>query len=670
MVYLGSRTMAPKMALVVGLVAGALAAQTPVSLGSVSTYGTFHAAGVVATVAGDSDLDASAALEWRRLGESSFRLGHPLVRVDATHFVGSLFFLDPGATWDVRVSLADPDGVTGPSIALSSVATRWPVLPEPTLRVLYVAPWGDDGNPGTDPGAPLATIQGAADLAQAGDLVSIAAGIYREEVTVPVSGTADQPIVFRGETGATLDGADGAIAAGVAWSGPASGVYSIAPGFATGHVTTELGRLFRYDGLVDLQTLPAGPPGGFWFDGTTLRVKLSDGSSPETHTMHVARFENGFYLNGRSQVRIENLEIRHYGAGDYGKGVYLRFSSDCAVRGSAIHEIGAAGVWIKGGERHLIEGNALTDTSIPGWDWDWTKGSSAENNGVVLTDDVGRGHVVRRNVFQGTFNGIGPCGSSEPPDGGFTSEIDVYENLFLDLNDDALEPEGYCSNVRMWGNHVEDVHMAFAVAPAAPGPTWIVRNVAFDFGSTRTSQVDGYLASALKINSGYATPIGPLFLYQNTLLTTAPATAAMTLLNPGASTYLVARNNVFAGTAEALYKVNPIALDWDSDLLHRSTAGRLVYWQGASYPDLVTFQTGTGQEPAGLSSPPALVAPGAGDFTPLPASPLVDAGVELAGINDRRAAPDPPDLGAVERSLLFRDGFEEGSFIYWSAATL
>ncbi|MBZ0089878.1 MAG: right-handed parallel beta-helix repeat-containing protein, partial [Thermoanaerobaculia bacterium] len=346
----------------------------------------------------------------------------------------------------------------------------------------------------------------------------------------------------------------------------------------------------------------------------------------------------------------------------------LRYSSDCAVRNCSIHEVGSAGVWVKGGDRHLIEGNTVADTSIAGWDWDWTKGSSAENNGVTFTDDVGRGHVVRRTVFQGTFNGIGPCGSEAPPGGALTNETDVYENLFLDHNDDALEPEGYCSNLRMWGNHVENVHMAFAVAPAAPGPNWIVGNVAYDCGATRTSQIDGYLASALKINSGYPEPIGPLFLYQNSFLTTAPDTAAMTLLNPGESTYVVARNNLFAGTDEALYKVNPVTLDWDWNDLHRSTAGRVVYWQGTSYATLAAFQSGTGQEPNGLSAPPLLVDPDAGDFTPQPTSPLVDRGVEIPGINDRRPTSDPPDIGAVERSLLFRDNFEEGSTIRWSAA--
>ena len=70
--------------------------------------------------------------------------------------------------------------------------------------------------------------------------------------------------------------------------------------------------------------------------------------------------------------------------------------------------------------------------------------------------------------------------------------------------------------------------MAFAVAPAAPGPVYFLRNIAFQFGNTRTSLTDGYTASTLKINSGYPTPIGPLYLYHNTFLTYVPDTDAIT----------------------------------------------------------------------------------------------------------------------------------------------
>jgi parallel beta-helix repeat protein len=641
-------------------VAAATLAVTPaamaadnVSIVSVAARGNFHAGGVVLVVSGDDNLNAVAALEWRPAGQPSFRAALPLARADATRFAGSLFALAPGRSYDVRVTLSDPEGVVGPATATALLDTRPEAFPEPSVRTLYVSPTGNDTNPGTSPGAALRTVQRAADLAQAGDLVSIAAGVYRETVTVPRSGTAAQPIVFRGAAGAVLDGADAGIAGGVAWNAAGGGVYSYVTGFATGHVVTEAGRLFRYESAAALAALAAGPPGGFFFDGTTLFVKFTDGSSPAAHAMHVARREDGFVIDSRAFVRVEGLEIRHYGAGDFGKGVYLRYCSNCAVRGCRIHEVESAGVWIKGGDRNVVEDNQLTDTSIFGWDWDETKGSSAENNGVTLTDDVGFGNVVRRNVFRGTFNGLGPCGSLPPPSG-FTTETDVYDNYFLQHTDDALEPEGWCANVRLWNNRIQDVHMAFATAPAAPGPTYIVRNVAFQFGGTRTSQVDGYTASALKINSGFATPIGPLFLLHNTFVTQAPGTEALALLNPGFSTYVLARNNVFSATRYVIEKVNPVVMNMDGDDLFTTDSGRFVRWQGTQYANLAALRAGTGQEPQGMQAAPQLVSPAGQNFQPLASSPLVDRALPLPGINDlyRGAAPD---VGAFEVGSGFLD---------------
>jgi len=643
-------------------------AQQAVSLTGFEHHSNFHAAGAVVTISGDDNSNSSVEFEIRGPGSSGYLPVHSGVRVDDTHFATSFFNLEPGTSYDIIMTLWDPDGVNGAAWMQFSIDTRSDEFPEPVLRTIYVSPTGNNSHPGTDSSAPLQTIQHAADLAQPGDLVSIAPGIYRESVSVGSSGTAAQPIVFRGAaSGAVLDGADEIVLAGVAWSSEGNGIWSRVLGFSTGHVVTDQGRLFRYDSISDLASLGAGAPGGFYFDGTTLFVKNADGSSPTARQMHVARLEDGFYLNGRSHVRIENLEIRHYGSGNYGKGVYLRYSSDCVVRTTRIHEIGSAGVWIKGGERNTVENNEFWDTSIFDWPWPYTKASSAENNAVVLTDNPGQGNVIRRNTIRGFFNGLGPCGSSSPPTG-FSTETDVYENSFAEHTDDAIEPEGYCSNVRIWGNHIEDVHMAFAIAPAAPGPTWIVRNVAYNFGNTRTSQIDGYTASALKINSGYATPIGPLFLYHNTFLTEAPGTDALALLNPGESTYLVARNNVIAGTQYALYKVNPVLLDFDWDALHTPDPVRFVKWEGTNHADLAALQSAEGQEMNGLEAPPLLADPAGGDFTPRAGSGLVDRGLILPGINDAFAG-SAPDMGAVEYGApLFADGFQSGDLTAWSGS--
>lgn len=76
-------------------------------------------------------------------------------------------------------------------------------------RTWIVAPTGKNSNPGTL-SQPLQTIQQAANLARPGDTVLIRAGVYRETVTPPQSGTAAAPITFMpyNNESVTLSGAD------------------------------------------------------------------------------------------------------------------------------------------------------------------------------------------------------------------------------------------------------------------------------------------------------------------------------------------------------------------------------------------------------------------------------------------------------------------------------
>jgi hypothetical protein len=275
--------------------------------------------------------------------------------------------------------------------------------------------------------------------------------------------------------------------------------------------------------------------------------------------------------------------------------------------------------------------------------------------------------VVRRNRVSGFFNGIGPCGGEAPPTG-VTNETDLYDNELFQITDDAFEPEGYCSNVRLWGNRIEDIHMAFAVAPATVGPTFVLRNTVTGIGNTRTSQLDGYTASALKINSGFAQPFGPLFLYHNTFHTAIAETNAVTLLNPGESTYILGRNNIYAGTRYVLDKVNPVTLDWNWDLLFTTDPGRFVKWEGTRYDTLGELQAGTAQELNGVAADPELELDGDGLLVPGRGSPAIDRGVHIPGINDDFTGT-APDLGAVEVGPLFADGFESGDTSAWSGSS-
>ena len=69
----------------------------------------------------------------------------------------------------------------------------------------HVAPKGNDANPGTQT-APLRTIQRAADLAQPGDVITVAEGVYRERITPPRGGESDKNrIVYQAAPGGKVE---------------------------------------------------------------------------------------------------------------------------------------------------------------------------------------------------------------------------------------------------------------------------------------------------------------------------------------------------------------------------------------------------------------------------------------------------------------------------------
>jgi len=74
------------------------------------------------------------------------------------------------------------------------------------MAVYYVRPGGNDENSGTSAFNAWATITHAAEVAQAGDIVYIAPGVYRGTVVVANSGTDVSPIQFIGDPSASKFG--------------------------------------------------------------------------------------------------------------------------------------------------------------------------------------------------------------------------------------------------------------------------------------------------------------------------------------------------------------------------------------------------------------------------------------------------------------------------------
>lgn len=74
-----------------------------------------------------------------------------------------------------------------------------------SAKEYHVAKTGNDANPGTL-GSPLHTIQAAANLAQAGDVITVHEGVYRERITPPRGGESDtKRIVYRTAEGEKVE---------------------------------------------------------------------------------------------------------------------------------------------------------------------------------------------------------------------------------------------------------------------------------------------------------------------------------------------------------------------------------------------------------------------------------------------------------------------------------
>ncbi|MBW2278435.1 MAG: hypothetical protein JRF63_13160, partial [Deltaproteobacteria bacterium] len=256
-------------------------AQDQVAGVSIDVHATFHSVGVMVTISGDDNGDATADLEVD-LGSGfvqAHRLSRPNDDVATDNFTGSVFFLAPGTAFEVRVTLNDPDGVTNGELTASGV-TRAIEIPTSTGNTWHVSPDGDDDNIGSE-ASPFATVGRGLQEAGPGDVVLLHEGVYHEEIEILTGGTDSAPITIMAADGETavMDGADPDLKEATAWTSVGGDVYS-ATVSQTRYVSVDGTRLWRYESLADLQSLAEGTDGGFYFEAGTVYVRLPADGAP------------------------------------------------------------------------------------------------------------------------------------------------------------------------------------------------------------------------------------------------------------------------------------------------------------------------------------------------------------------------------------------------------
>lgn len=604
-------------------------------------YGNHHSLGIIVDMDGGEDADLSAvATPSYGLPGQTLREGFPLTRVSATRFVGSLFDLQPGTGYAVQVRFSDPGDPIDQHLLEAQGDTRpEPQLPTPQQSWI-VSP---DGSGSACTAQSPCSFAEALARAVAGEEILLQGGVYYlGEFTPPRSGTITQPITIRSQPGqqAVFDGADPAV---FAWTALGNGVYRTTANAADTHlVTANDQRLYPYADYADLAALSWGLP-GFFADGTTLYVKLAGNADPNQTAMVVSRFNYAFNFSGTG-LALHDLTFRHYGRGSYAKAVYLNGASDCWIR-DCTFAINDTAIGIKrDAHRNLIENNEFYDTLYL-WPWDAVKaGAQLENGAIAFFSPVtGRGNIIRRNDFHDFFDGFTGCPESD--NGPLTNETDIYENTIERAGDDGFSADGVCSNLRIWDNRFHDVLVGISLAPILEGPVYALRNRISGTGGGNSN----YTGLPFKFNVSGQPTAGVSYLFHNTSFAQRPDNHGFWIKSPGTWRNIVMRNNLWVGTAHALYNANTAQpIDLDYDLFWNQGDTSLIRWGTTNYDSLATFSAATGNNRHGMAADPLLLDPEGGDFTPSENSPVIDAGLIMPGINDSFSG-DGPDLGANER---------------------
>jgi hypothetical protein len=553
-------------------------------------------------IGGDDNRNASVTVAYRKQGSAPWLTGMPLLRlhnerisgndrmdvIAPNMFAGSILDLDPDTPYEVRLTLSDPDGVTGESIKTITVRTRPEPMPAAGGRVFHVYPPGFSGakaSPAfeglmcayylTCAGTDWATA--GRPRVKPGDTILVHAGVYkynRYEYT-------NNPLVNRTQP---LDGT----------------YYLVADG------TPE--RPIAIRGAGD---------GDAIFDGNG----------------NFALFD----VRAADYTYFEGLTFRNADYGILAGTQFLLGSKGLTVKRSRFEQVGA-GIFtnFSGSNNFYIADNTFLGRNDPNHMIGWSGDFWAPFNGVnsqtfppamasyVAIKLYGPGHVVAFNYVSDFHDGINvevygnPDGSSASEGPKYPARdyfdrrpvaIDFYNNYMTNFHDNPFETDGSMHNIRVMRNMmINSASHAFCNQPAVGGPVYWIRNIAYNLpgGSSR-------------LTGGAA---GVLF-YNNTIL-------AETQANGTSNTHW--RNNLFLGqnSSPAIFNVNTYTNYSSSDFNgFRVNPGAPASFHWNSPPfgvaaDFRSLTAGSGGGSPGSSSAPD---PGRGrGAAPAPARPEASVG--------------------------------------------
>ena len=618
------------------LLSATASAQDSVTAGRFTVeHPTLHNLGFEWSITGDDNRDASVAVEFRKVGDSSWREALPLVRIGGERvfrnrehldytvpdgFAGSILNLDSGTEYECRFRLTDPDGATGDTTQSVRVETRSEPQPYEGGNLRHVYPPYHEGEKLEPNFTSLLQAYYGAGLGdwsvvwerpvQPGDTIMVHAGLYRNDrlnyvdpMMTPFDGTNWLTIKATAERPITIRAAgDGEVV---------------------------------FDGAGNHRLFDVTASAHHIFDGITFR---------NTDVAIFAGFKN---VTGAVGLTVRNCRFE-----DIGFGVWTEYegSSDFYI---------ADNVFLGRAEQR----NLLVGWTGPLWRSAGPYGSH-EVRSYYAVKVYGPGHVIAHNAVAYFHDGIGisTYGTPQSDPHRRASSIDIYNNDIHMSGDDFIETDGGVHNIRVYNNRgVNAAHGGYSAQPVFGGPAYFIRNLLYHVPS----------GVAFKFSAKAA----GLFAYHNTII--GEQVAGDTTSN------MHYRNNLFLGRDTPDRGVmrwsNATAAhssDYNGFRPNRGVAAQYRWRapredategaQGAAQPQVFAtldeFRTATGQEEHGIEidfdifevmAPPdpskrhAVYHARDLNFRLRPGGKAVDAGVRIPTVNDQFTG-DAPDLGALE----------------------
>lgn len=611
-----------------------------------SATATFENIGIEVTFGTPVAGDAGISPRYRIADSgSAYTPAHPLSRISADKFAGSIFAVGKNTTYEIILS-----GTALDTEIQLSATTRGDDFSKAPKAVLHVAPDGSDANSGSGPTTSLASLGRALALATPGTKIVLHGGRYYEgDLYTPRSGTAENPITIECAPGETpvLDGTDPHFDPVWEVHDEANGIHRTPSPSRPINAYLDGEHLFNYLNLQDLVDRKWSMPAGYHADGSHIYVRFPDGGAPDGHNVTLPRFSTALTIDHKSHIHLRGLEFAYYGTEQIRQAIYINGGDFNLIERCHFHH-NVVGISLKRtADFNTIQHCTFDDSPLQEWNWDAVKtgGVSYEGGAVnVYTSNLpNKGNVVRFNDIRNQFDGSHLY--SENLDGP-TKDMDFHGNRITSCRDDAVETDGAGSNVRIYDNRMDGFLTGISVAPCAIGPTYIMRNILLNW-----HDVDDYGGYPVKFNVGSSLPIRWVYLYHNTFHTRHPAQNAFLFKAYSNWTDIVSRNNIYSATGYAMESwssTNPV--DFDFDNLHTTDPAKFASWGGVKAASLGAFQQLSGQEMNGLSEDPLFVDSPKGVVTLRPGSPMIDAGVRIPGVNDGFLGT-APDIGASEFAL-------------------